>query len=117
MNERDINYIKNMLMFAERVRTRIEQISIDEFISDIDKQDLILYPLGQIGENAGNVSDEARDKYHDIHWNPIIGIRNRIFHSYEDIDMRMVYNAAFQHIPELISQLNHIVNSSKVRFE
>ena len=117
MNERDVNYVKNMLMFAERVRDRVKQISLEEFITDIDKQDLILYPLGQIGENAGRVSEETRDKFHEILWNPIIGIRNRIFHSYEDIDMRLVYNAAVQHILELIQQLRHVLNSIKVRFD
>ena len=109
MNERDNHYIKNMLVFAERVSDRISKISPEDFSADIDKQDLILYPLGQIGENANKVSEEARENHHEILWNPIMGIRNRIFHSYEDIDMSLVYNAAKQHIPELILQLKHIL--------
>jgi len=98
-----------MLMFARRVDDRIATISLQQFNDDIDKQDLILYPLGQLGENAGSVSKEVREKYHEILWNPIIGIRNRIFHSYESIDMGVVYRAAAENIPALIEQLECIL--------
>ena len=109
MNERDLNLLKNMLMFAERINSRIKNLSLEQFLNDEEKQDLILYPLGQLGENANRVSEELREKCLEILWNPIIGIRNRIFHSYEDINMRIVYQAAIEHIPVLIKQLKKIL--------
>ena len=71
MNERDLCSLKNMLMFAERINSRIKNLSLDQFLENVEKQDLILYPLGQLGENANRVSDELRQKYHEILWNPI----------------------------------------------
>jgi len=109
MNERDLCSLKNMLMFAERINSRIKNLSLDQFLENVEKQDLILYPLGQLGENANRVSEELRQKYHEILWNPIIGIRNRIFHSYEDINMSIVYQAAIDHTPVLINQLKKIL--------
>jgi len=112
MNERDLNSLKNMLIFAERINSRIENVSLEQFLDDEEKQDLILYPLGQIGENANRVSEELREKCHEILWNPIIGIRNRIFHSYEDINMSIVYQAAIEHTPVLIKQLKKILEEA-----
>ena len=112
MNERDLNSLKNMLMFAVRINIRIENVSLEQFLDDEEKQDLILYPLGQIGENANRVSEELREECHEILWNPIIGIRNRIFHSYEDINMSIVYQSAIEHIPVLIKQLRKILFDS-----
>ena len=59
-------------------------------------------------EFANKVSDETRDKYHDILWYELVGIRNRIFHSYGDVNMRIVYNAASINTPLLIKQLESI---------
>jgi len=114
MNERDLNSLKNMLMFAERINNRIANISLEQFLDNEEKQDLILYPLGQLGENANRASEELREKYHEILWNPIISIRNRIFHSYEDINMSIVYQAAIDHIPVLIKQLKNILIQNKI---
>ena len=113
MKERDLNSLKNMLMFAEKINSRIENVSLEQFLRDEEKQDLILYPLGQIGENANRVNEELREKCHEILWNPIIGIRNRIFHSYEDINMSVVYQAAIDHIPVLIQQLKKILEENR----
>jgi len=99
-----------MLNFSERINNRIQNLSLEQFLNDEEKQDLILYPLGQIGENANRVSEELREKHHEILWNPIIGIRNRIYHSYEDINLIIVYQAAVEHIPILISQLKKILS-------
>ena len=55
MKERDLNHLKNMIKFADRVVKRIEGIPLEEFLHDEEKQDLILYPLGQLGEKAGTV--------------------------------------------------------------
>jgi uncharacterized protein with HEPN domain len=117
MNERDFNSLKNILMFAERISSRIKNVSLEQFLDNEETQDLILYPLGQIGENANRVSEELREKYHEILWNPIIGIRNRIFHSYEDINMSIVYQAAIDNTPALIKQLKKILYDTDFNFD
>jgi len=109
MRDRDFTYFERMYEFAKRVERRIAEVSLCTFLEDEDIQDLILYAIGQIGENANAISEEERDRHHDILWNALIGIRNRVFHSYGDIDMRIVYEAAKEHTPKLIAQLQPII--------
>ena len=42
MNERDLNLFKNMLMFAERINSRIKNVSLEQFLNDEEKQDIPL---------------------------------------------------------------------------
>ena len=111
MNDRDFAYFKNMYKFAKRIQRRIEDTSLETFLADDDLQDSVLYAIGHIGENANAISEETRDKYHDILWNALIGIRNRVFHSYEDVDMSIVYKAVKEHTPKLIEQLQKIIGA------
>ena len=109
MNERDLSLLRHMYNFAKRVERRIVGVSLEIFLENEDVQDSILFAIGHIGEHANSVSEETRDKYHDILWNELIGIRNRVFHTYGDIDMQIVYEAVKEHTPKLITQLRSVI--------
>jgi uncharacterized protein with HEPN domain len=109
MNERDKEALQRMLLFSERVQLRISDLTLEQFLINLEKQDAILYSIGQVGECANIISEETREKYSHILWNPIIGIRNRVFHSYEDIDMTLIFETASVHMPKLIQQLKEII--------
>ena len=109
MTEKDRKCLENMLDFAERVHRRICDMTYEEFATDEDKQDMVLYALGQIGENASGISDKFKETHHEILWTPIIGIRNRIFHVYDNINMKMIFDAAFNGTTELINRLKEIL--------
>jgi len=112
MPVKDNDHLIRMHEFSRRIMRRIEDISAEDFLADYDLQDMVLYAIGQVGENASAVSDLTKDAHPDILWNAIIGIRNRVFHSYGDIDMSIVYEAAVGHTPMLIRQLEEIFKES-----
>jgi len=116
MKDKDLTHLRLMLDFAQRADRRIKGVGLDTFLQDDNLQDAILYAVGQIGENANAVSEDTRMEYPAIYWGPIIGLRNRVFHSYGDIDMRIVYNSVAEQIPVLIRQLQELLEST-VRFD
>lgn len=61
-----------------------------------------------IGEAANKISEELADSYPDIPWMEIIGMRNRLIHSYFDINLEMVWSTASHDIPNLLSLLKKI---------
>ena len=102
MLAKDNDHLRRMYEFSRRIIRRIEDVSMKDFLSDYDLQDMVLYAIGQVGENASAISDSTKDAHPEILWNAIIGIRNRVFHSYGDIDMTIVYEAAVGHTPLLV---------------
>ena len=109
MTAKDRNCLRNMLEFAERVERRVHDMTYEQFSNDEDKQDMILYALGQIGENADSVSDAFQEEHPEILWSSIIGLRNRIFHVYENINMKLVYDVASNNIPDLVHRLRDLL--------
>ena len=109
MASKDTDHLQRMLNFSIRIMRRIEGVTAEEFLADDDLQDMILYAIGQVGENANAISDIYKDSNPNILWDALVGIRNRVFHSYGDIDMKIVYEAAVGHIPILIRQLENIL--------
>ena len=62
-----------------------------------------------IGEAAANVSSECRERYPQIPWADIIGMRNRLVHAYFDVDLDILWNTATTKLEPLIEQLDKII--------
>ncbi len=69
----------------------------------------LVHLLEIVGEAAGKVSQDFRNKHQEIPWNRISGIRNRLVHGYFDIDLDIVWETVTTRLPELIAQLKKLV--------
>ncbi|MFI5195482.1 MAG: DUF86 domain-containing protein [Chitinophagales bacterium] len=49
--------------------------------------------LAIIGEAARYISDETKDKYKEIEWRKMTGMRNVMMHKYFDIDYEAIWKA------------------------
>ena len=60
--DRDAVYLLDMLASARKIRAYVEGVKRDEFLRDTRLQDSVVRRLEIIGEAAGRVSPEFRDK-------------------------------------------------------
>jgi len=62
-----------------------------------------------IGEAANHVDIATREKFSDIPWNDIVGMRNRLVHGYYDIDLDRVWDTLTDDLPPLIDELQDLI--------
>lgn len=62
-----------------------------------------------VGEAAGRVSQESQAKHPEIPWREMIGMRNRLIHGYDSIDLDILWHTIELDLPPLISQLETIL--------
>ena len=67
------------------------------------------FTIGQIGELASNISEETIREYDSVPWRNIRGMRNRIVHDYEHVDMTVLWGTLKNSLPELIDMLNSLL--------
>ena len=65
--------------------------------------------LTVIGEAANRVSEEERLSWPDIKWTEIRGLRNRLVHEYDEIDLRIVWITAQTEMTDLMFKLKSII--------
>ncbi len=73
------------------------------------RQAAILQKLIVIGEAAGRLPDEFRQKYGKISWQDIVGFRNFAIHEYFSVNWEIVWTTATQDVPMLRSQVAEIL--------
>ncbi len=93
-------------------------IEAQGFITGCDRQTLhnnrmlvfaLVRAIEIIGEAAANVSSDCRERYPQIPWANIIGMRNRLVHAYFDVDLDILWNTATTKLTPLIEQLEEII--------
>ena len=63
----------------------------------------------QISENADRLSKEFKNRYSDISWQMMKGMRNRIVHEYGGVDLKIVFDAVKVDIPAFYETIKSLV--------
>jgi uncharacterized protein with HEPN domain len=98
-------YLDDILESAELIESYIASSSEGEFHLSIEKQDAILHRLQIIGEAAKHVPATYREKWSQVPWKDIAGIRDIIVHEYFGITLTMIWKTAVEDIPLLKQQI------------
>ena len=64
-----------------------------------------------IGEAARRVSDRFRQDHPEIAWAQIIGLRNRLIHGYDTVDLDRLWQVMTTDLPELATALDQILEA------
>lgn len=108
---KDKGILLQIIKRCDRVSGKISLVSQYEFNNNEDIKEVICFNLFQIGELAKGFSDEFLKKYNKIPWKQIIGMRHRIVHGYDTIDLEIVWNTAIESIPTLNDYCKKILTS------
>lgn len=103
--QRDLQFLLDMLQSAELIMTYTAQCSKDEFVNNVQLQDSVIRRLLVIAEAARRVSEVTRKTLPSISWQEINGMRNRLVHEYDDINLNIVWDVVQFEIRPLIEKL------------
>ncbi|MBD2424802.1 DUF86 domain-containing protein [Phormidium sp. FACHB-1136] len=107
--QRDLQFLLDMLQSAELVMIYINQCEKEIFIQNIQLQDSVIRRLLIIAEAAKRVSEATRQTLPDIAWQEINGMRNRLVHEYDDINLNIVWDVIQTEVPHLIEVLKETI--------
>lgn len=107
--DRDTPHLIDIAESARLVSAYLEGVSKDDFIRNVQLQDSVIRRLEIIGEAAGRVSVPFRQRHQAIPWSRMIGMRNRVIHAYDAIDLDIVWTTAQERIPELLALIEPLV--------
>lgn len=101
-------YLDDIIEAIEKIRSYIEGMSFEAFYSDPKTIDAVNRNLGIIGEAANRIPSEIKNKYHNIEWQRIIGLRNIIIHDYASVDLEIIWDIIENKLSLLEKQIREI---------
>lgn len=84
-------------------------MTFEEFLQDDKTVEAIERNFEIIGEAAKFIPDEIKEKFENVPFNKIIGLRNKIIHDYFGLDYELLWNVIKNRLPELKEQIEKII--------
>ena len=73
----------------------------DTFIKNEVLVEACVFNLSQLGEIANKADEEFRNAHKEIPWRQVYGLRNKIVHDYEGVNLKLVWEIISDDLPEL----------------
>ncbi len=103
----DDYYLRRAETDLEFILKHTEGISKEKLESDEVLVDSVMFRLMQVSESLNKLSQSFKEKYDQIPWQLIKGLRNRIVHQYNTVDLTIVYETVKVDIPKLLSDIKN----------
>ncbi len=112
MAKDDREYIEKALGEIAIVEEYSQGFSEYVLQNDRIRVDAIVLHLIQVAEHVDRLSDVFKSLHPDIEWTSIRGFRNRLVHSYGEVDLHFVLAAITKDIPALKDVFLKCINQS-----
>jgi len=114
MLPRERNYLLDMLNAAKLAQDFVADVDWESFQLDLMRQAAVTRQLEIIGEAARRISEDSQAEIPEIPWHQIIGMRNRIVHEYDRLNLIRLWDTIQLALPELIVVLENIVSAEEL---
>ncbi len=107
--KRDLTlFIDDIISAINDIQESSKNISGEKFSVNKDVKDATIRRLEIIGEAVKNIPIFIREKYSDVPWNKIAGMRDVITHGYFRVDLDSVWEVIRKDLPKLKKQIQRI---------
>ena len=96
-----IDYIQDILNSIEEIEEFTKGLTYDEFAEDRKTINAVVRSLEIIGEATKNTPDSIREKYSEIPWKSMAGMRDKLIHEYSGVDLAIVWKTIQNNIAEV----------------
>ncbi len=109
MSNEFLDYVEDILDAMDKAEDLLVDVSYDEFEADYRINFAVIRALEIIGEATRRLPDAVRQRYPTIPWRGMAGMRDRIIHGYDNVDLQIVWDVVKKDIPQVRPQLQRIL--------
>ncbi len=101
--------LEDIIEACDKIQKYVNNLTYNDFIVDDKTIDAVIRNFEIIGEAANNLSYEIIDKYPNISWRQIIGLRNRLIHGYFGVDYQIIWQVINDNLSIFKEQIEKVI--------
>ncbi len=114
MSREFLDFIEDILDGMNKAETLVEGMAYSQFEADFRTNFAVVRALEIIGEAVKRLPEELCSKYPDIPWRGMAGMRDRIIHGYDNVDLRIGWSVVKVDIPRIKPQIVQILSEKGI---
>ena len=109
MKSKDRIIIQKIIGYIDDIETYVDGLEAKDFLDDKKTITACAFTVSQIGELVKEITEETIERHTEIPWNSMKGMRNRLVHDDENVDLSVLWGTIKESLPELKDKLKDII--------
>jgi len=106
-------FIKDVADAINDIEVFIGEMRYEEFLIDKKTQKAVVWQIHIVGEATKNIPNSVRNKYKEIPWKDMAGMRDKISHLYFGIDYKIVWEVIRKKLPTIRLVIKKMIDDLK----
>lgn len=102
-------FLQHILECAEIIENYTKGIDFEAFKKDIKSQDAVIRRIEIIGEATKNIPEFIKNRYTEVIWKDMAGMRDILIHRYYGVDLEVTWKVIQKRVQPLKDQMKKIM--------
>ena len=94
----------------EAAQTFVEDVQFDDLEDNLEKQFALQRAFEVIGEATNQIDPSIRERYSDVPWSDMAGMRDVLIHRYFAVELEVVWDTIHNRFPKIELDLRRILD-------
>ena len=103
-------YLEDIMDAMNKAEMFVAGMNFERFDADIKTQYAVVRAIEIMGEPTKRLPRAIRRRYPGVPWKDMAGMRDRIIHGYDNVNLRVVWDVAKRDIPQIKPQIQQILD-------
>ncbi len=113
MEADQLGRLRDILQASRLIASYVRDATETEFLANSEKQDAVIRRIEIIGEATARLTETTRQAIPELPFRKMRGMRNIVAHDYANVDLKIVWEVATAHVPEICAVLEKFFASQE----
>lgn len=109
------DYLLDISDAIGKIEDFTRDMTVEQFVADVKSAYAVIRALEIIGEAAKNIPSAVKDKFPELPWREMAGMRDKLSHEYFGVDPHVVWKTVKEDLPKLKVNLKPVIDFEKTQ--
>lgn len=109
MSNEFLDYVEDIIDAMDKAEIAISGVDFEQFSENFIINFAVARTLEIVGEATKRLPQEVRAAYPAVPWRNMAGMRDRIIHGYDNVNLRIMWDVVKREIPRIKPHLQQIL--------
>ena len=106
------DYLDDICLAARKALEFVDGMDYEHFLLDDKTAFAVVRSLEILGEATKRIPAEVRDRFPEIPWRSMAGIRDKLIHDYVSVNLEVVWKTVTEDLPPLLPHIQRVLDET-----